>query len=90
MYNPPFGKSATFGETIKSLGVSLLLSGIAQGAGYLAGKIVPQWISKIAPRNPNHWLTMGDIGSLLWDIPAVKVGVARFLGTVLSSILNNF
>ena len=45
---------------MKSLGISLLVSGVAQGAGYLAGKFGPQLLSKIAPRNPNHWITMGD------------------------------
>lgn len=83
-------ENATFGETMKSLGISLLVSGAAQGAGCLAGKFGPQLLSKIAPRNPNHWLTMGDIGSALWAIPAVKTGVIRFVGGVASSVINNF
>ena len=60
------------------------------GAGYLAGKFGPQLLSKIAPRNPNHWITMGDIGSALWAIPAVKTGVIRFVGGVAGSIINNY
>ena len=85
-----WNQNATFGETMKSLGISLLVSGAAQGAGYLAGKFGPQLLSKIAPRNPNHLLTMGDIGSALWAIPAVKTGVIRFVGGVIGSIFNNF
>ena len=85
-----WNQNATFGETMKSLGISLLVSGAAQGAGYLAGKFGPQLLSKIAPRNPNHWLTMGDIGSALWAIPAVKTGVIRFIGGVAGSVINNF
>ncbi len=85
-----WNQNATFGETMKSLGISLLVSGAAQGAGYLAGKFGPQLLSKIAPRNPNYLLTMGDIGSALWAIPAVKTGVIRFVGGVAGSIFNNF
>ena len=85
-----WNQNATFGETMKSLGISLLVSGAAQGAGYLTGKFGPQLLSKIAPRNPNHLLTMGDIGSALWVIPAVKTGVIRFAGGVAGSIFNNF
>ena len=85
-----WNQNATFGKTMKSLGISLLVSGAAQGAGYLAGKFEPQLLSKIAPRNPNHWLTMGDIGSSLWPIPAVKTGVIRFAGGVAGSLINSF
>ena len=81
---------ASFVETMKSLGISLLVSGAAQGAGYLAGRFGQQFLSKIAPRNPNHWLTVGDIGSALWAIPAVKTGVIRFVGGVAGSVINNF
>ena len=81
-----WNENATFGETMKSLGISLLLSGAIQGLGYSAGKFGPQLLSKISPRNPNHWLTMGDIGSALWEIPAVKTGVIRFVSGVAGSI----
>ena len=33
---------------------------------------------------------MGDIGSALWAIPAVKTGVIRFAGGVAGSIINSF
>ena len=85
-----WNENATFGETMKSLGISLLVSGAAQGAGYLAGKFGPQIISKIFPRNPNHLLTIGDIGSALWAIPAVKTGAIRLAGGIVGSIFNNF
>ena len=68
----------------------MLVSGAAQGAGYLAGKFGPQLLPKIASRNPNHWLTMGDIGSALWANPAVKTGVIRFAGGVAGSLINSF
>ena len=82
--------NAEIGETIKSLGVNLLFSGIAQGAGYLAGKYAPQLMSKIIPKNPNHLLTMGDIGSVLWNIPAVKTGGIRLVSGIFGSIINDF
>ena len=85
-----WNENATFGETMKSLGTSLLASSIAQGAGYLAGKFGPQLLSKFAPRNPNHLLTIGDIGSALWAIPAVKTGAIRLVGGVFGSIFNDF
>ena len=83
-------ENSTFGGVMTSLAVSLAFSGATQGLGYLAGKFGPQLLSKIAPRNPNHWLTMGDIGSALWAIPAVKTGVIRFVGGVAGSVINNF
>ena len=85
-----WNQDSTFGETMKSLGTSLLLSGATQGAGYLVGKLGPPIISKILPRNPNHLLTLADIGAELWAIPAVKTGVIRLAGGFASSIFNNF
>ena len=35
-------------------------------------------------------LSVGDIGSALWAIPAVKTGVIRFIGGLVGSIFNNF
>ena len=70
--------------------LSLLASGIAQGAGYLAGKFVPQLLAKFMPRNPNHLFTIGDIVYALWAIPAVKTGAIRFVGGIFSSIFNDF
>lgn len=84
-----WNENATFGETMGSLVLSLVFSGAAQGAGYLFSKIGPQLLSKIAPRNSNHWLTMGDIWIALWSIPAVKTGVIRFTGGVADSIFND-
>ena len=80
---------ATFDETIKSLGISLLVSGAAQGAGYLAGRYGPEILSRLIPKNPNDLLTIGDIVSVLWGLPAVKTGVIRFASGVASAILNN-
>ena len=82
-----WNENATFGETMKSLGISLLVSGAAQGAGYLAGKFGPQLLTKFMPRNPNH---LGGIGSALWAIPAVKTGAIRLVGGVFGSIFNDF
>ena len=85
-----WNENATFSETMKSLGVSLLVSGLVHGAGYLFGKFGPQLLSKIAPRNSNYLLTLGDIGSALWKIPAVKIGFIRFISELWSSIINDF
>ena len=84
-----WNKEETFDETMGSLALSLVISGVAQGAGYLAGKFGPQLLSKIAPRNLNHLLTIRDIGSALWSSPAVKTGVIQFVGGVISSIFND-
>ena len=43
----------------------------------------------VATINPNHLLTMGDIGSVLWAIPAVKTGAIRLIG-VFGAIFNDF
>lgn len=56
-----WNQNATFDETMKSLKISLLVSGVAQWAGYLEGKFGPQLLPKIAPKSPNHWLTIWDI-----------------------------
>ena len=85
-----WNENATFGEATGSLALSLVFSAATQGAGYLAGKFGPQILSKIMPRNPNHLLTMGDVGSALWGIKAVKTGVIRFVGGIWGSIINDF
>ena len=79
-----WNENASFGETMKSLGFSLLASGAAQGLGYGFGKIT----SKI-PKNPTKLLTLGDIGSYLLGIPAIKTGVIRFGVGVGSAIFND-
>ena len=67
-----------------------MVSGLVHGAGYLFGKFGPQLLSKIAPRNSNYLLTLGDIGSALWKIPAVKIGFIRFISELWRSIINDF
>ena len=83
-------ENSTFGGMMASFALSLVVSGVAQGAGYLTGKFGPKLLSKILPKNPNHLITMGDIGSYLWGIPAVKTGVIRFAGGVAGSIFNDY
>ena len=85
-----WNENATFGETMKSLGIALLVSGATQGSGYITGRFGPRIISSFSLRNSNDLLRIGDIGSTLWAIPAVKTGVIRFVGGVASSIFNNF
>ena len=68
----------------------MLVSVAAQGAGYLARKFGPQILSKIMPKNPDQLLTIGDIGSVLWGIPAVKTGVIRLFGGIGSAIFNDW
>ena len=83
-------QNASIGETMASFCTSLVISGIVQGAGYLAGKYGPHILSKIMPRNPNHLITMGDICSALWNIPAVKTGITKLVSGVISAISNDF
>ena len=83
-------ENSTFGGMMASFALSLAVSGVAQGAGYLTGKFGPKVLSKLMPKNPNHLITMGDIGSYLWGIPAVKTGVIRFAGGVAGSIFNDY
>ena len=85
-----WNQNASIGETIASFCTSLVISGIVQGAGYLAGKYGPHILSKIMPRNPNHLITMGDICSALWNIPAVKTGITKLVSGVISAISNDF
>ena len=79
-----WNENATFAETMISLGISLLVSGMAQGAGYGVGKGISH-----VPKDPTKFLTLGDIGSYLWSVPAVKTGVIRFAGGVMGSIFND-
>ena len=83
-------QNASIGETMASFCTSLVISGIVQGAGYLAGKYGPHILSKIMPRNPSHLITMGDICSALWNIPAVKTGITKLVSGVISAISNDF
>ena len=94
IYSDPSGHMP---EWLKWVGGGLAIAGLIAStvltfgvAGYLVGKICPQLLSKIAPRNSNHWLTIGDIGSALWKIPAVKIGFIRFISELWSSIINDF
>jgi hypothetical protein len=73
-----------FGKKIHSFGFSLVMSSIYQALGFGFGKIISN-----VPKDPTKWLTIGDIGSYLWGIPAVKTGVIRFAGGVAGSILND-
>jgi len=82
-------ENSSFGGMMVSLGFSLAASGIAHGAGYLAGKFGAQILPRILPRNPKHIITMGDIGSALWSIPAVKVGSIRFISGIFGSIISD-
>ena len=84
-----WNQDSTPDKMLGDLALSLVLSGVAQGAGYLAGKFGPQLVSKIIPRNPNHLITMGDIASVAWSIPAIKAGTMRLLGGVFGSIFND-
>ena len=67
-----------------SFGSSLILSSVYQGLGYKFGKIISN-----RPKNLDKFLTIGDIGSCLWSIPAVKTGVIRFIGGIAGAIFND-
>ena len=72
-------------ETLYSLGNNLCVSVIAQTVGFKIGGILSN-----AHRNTTQIITMGDIGSALWDIPAVKTGAIRFFSGLASAIINDF
>ena len=42
------------------------------------------------PKNTSQIMTIGDIGSALWDITAVKAGVIRFFSGLTGAIINDF
>jgi RHS repeat-associated protein len=71
--------------TAISFGSSLLISVVFQGVGYGFGKM-----TGLLPKNPDKWLTLGDIGSYLWSIPAIKAGCIRFVGGLFGAIWNDF
>lgn len=70
-----------------ALSVAIQL-GAKYGVQY-AGKYISPIISRIFPRDPNKWLTMGDVASVVWSIPAVKTGAIKFGAGVASSIFND-
>ncbi len=83
-----WNEEATFGETIKSLGISLAISGATQGIGYLAGKHGPQLLSKFL-KTQNKSLTKASVISELWAKPAVKVGTMRLFGGIAGAVFND-
>ena len=54
-------------------------------AGFGAGKLM-----SVLPKNTSQIMTIGDIGSALWDIPAVKTGLIRFFSGLASALINDF
>lgn len=79
-----WNKEVDFNTAMSSLGSSLLLSTVYQGLGYGFGKITSSF-----PKSTSKILTMGDIASYLWGIPAVKTGNIRFVGGVAGSVFND-
>lgn len=72
-------------ETLYSLGNNLCFSAIAQMAGYKVGGFLSN-----ASRSTTQIITMGDIVSAAWSIPAIKVGVTRFFSGLFGAIINDF
>ena len=70
-----WNENASFDETMKSLGDSLLISGAAQVIGKVA--------SKIFPNNSN------DSGSAIWSIPAVKTAVSGLMRGLFNWFFND-
>lgn len=68
-----------------TLGEDLLKSAAFQVAGFGAGKLM-----SVLPKSTSQIMTIGDIGSALWDIPAVKTGLIRFFSGLTSAIINDF
>ncbi len=84
-----WNEEKSFGETFVSLVGSLALSGAIQLLGHYGSKFIPKLISRLIPKNSNYLVTMGDITSVIWNIPAVKAGTMRFVGGVFGSIFND-
>ena len=72
-------------NTLTTLGEDLLKSAAFQVAGFGVGKLM-----SVLPKNTSQIMTIGDIGSALWDIPAVKAGVIRFFSGLTNAIINDF
>ena len=79
-----WNKEETFDEAMRSLALSLAISGVSQALGYWCGKNM----SNIS-NDPTQYLTHGDISSSLWSDPVVKTGVVKFVGGVIKSIFND-
>lgn len=85
-----WNNNADLKDTMMNFGVALSISAVAQLGGHLVGKYGPNILSKFIKPNPNYVITIGDIISAAWDIPAVKTGVIRlFAGCALAKI-NDF
>ncbi len=41
-------------------------------------------------RNTTQIITMGDIASAAWSIPAIKVGITKFFSGLFGAIKNDF
>ena len=79
-----------------SLSLSLAITFLIHGGTYGLGKVasgISKWISKHIPKSQTQTLppilTMGDIASYVWNIPAVKTGSIRFISKTFSSIYND-
>ena len=100
-----WNEEKSFSETAVSFVGSLALSGAIQTGAYFGKKIlntilpkitpsITKFISKIFPKNPNHLITMKDIGGVLWEDPAIHAsaitGSMRFIGGVVGALFNDF
>lgn len=73
------------GGAMASFGLSLAISATCQVGGYFLGKA-----ASLLKRDPNKLFTVGDIGSYLWGVPAIKTGVIRAVSGTVGAIMNDF
>ena len=85
-----WNNNADLKDTMMNFGVALSISAVAQLGGHLVGKYGPNILSKFIKPNPNYVITLGDIISAAWDIPAVKTGVIRLFAGCASAKINDF
>ncbi len=80
-----WNQEKNFVEATTSLVSSLILSTAVQGTGHLVGKF-----TSLIPRDPQKLLTLGDVGSYLWGVPAIKTGVIKSVAGTFSAIWNDY
>ena len=69
-------------NTLTSLGSALITSTFCQGIGYATGQLITK-----LPGKPTPFMTTL---AGLWDIPAIKTGVIRFVGGLVGSVINDY
>lgn len=67
---------------LKGMANSMLVQWGAQAYGMPVWQYIVRKWSEWHPRNPDVWLTMGDIASVMWEIPAIKTAALKLLSGI--------